>query len=480
MIPQVRKLDSYTEFTAHLRSLGIELPVDEVVDPGGVLAQPLTIRDGSAGLLHVPNRFAILPMEGWDGTLDGRPTDLVRRRWQRFADGGAGLVWAEATAVCHEGRANPHQLLIDDTSVGQLAELRRVFTDGQVVGLQLTHSGRYSRPDGARAPRTGYPHPFLDGPSGASDANVLTDDELDALVATFVDRAVLAGEAGFDFVDVKACHGYLGHELLSAHDRPGRYGGDFVNRTRFMRSIVEGIRVAAPDLAIGVRFSVFDTVPHIAGSDGVGIPVTDQPYRYAFGADADGRGVDLSEPLALVDMLRTAGVGLVCTTAGSPYYCPHVQRPAFFPPSDGYLPPEDPLVGVARQVAATAHLSLASPDVALVGSGYSYLQEWLPNVAQAVVAGGQASMVGLGRMALSYPDLPHDVLAGRPIRRQLLCRTFSDCTTAPRGGLISGCYPLDPFYKARPERVELAATKRRSRLAGGRSRQVGPAPDSPS
>ncbi len=463
MIPQVRKLDTHEAFTAHLRSLGVALPVDSVVDPSGPLARPLVIRDGSAGELVVPNRFAILPMEGWDGTPEGRPTELVERRWQRFADGGAGLVWAEATAVRHDGRANPHQLLLDESTVGELASLRRLFTAGQVVGLQLTHSGRYSRPDGAPAPRTAYRHPLLDGPSGASEGSLLSDGELDDLVALFIGKAVLAGEAGFDFVDVKACHGYLGHELLSAHDRPGRYGGDFANRTRFMRTIVEGIRAAAPGLAIGVRFSVFDSVPFVAGDDGRGVPATDQPYPFAFGADAHGRGVDLREPLELLDMLQSLGVGLLCTTAGSPYYCPHVQRPAFFPPSDGYLPPEDPLVGVARQVSATAQLAAHAPDMAVIGSGYSYLQEWLPNVAQAVVAAGQATMVGLGRMALSYPELPHDVLAGRPLRRPQLCRTFSDCTTAPRAGLVSGCYPLDPFYKARPERVELAAVKRRNR-----------------
>ena len=470
MIPQVRKLDTRDAFVAHLRALELDLAVDETLVPDGPLAQPLTIRDGSAGELEVSNRFAILPMEGWDGTLDGRPTDLVQRRWTRFAGGGAGLVWAEATAVRADGRANPNQLVIDDTTVGQLAELRRLFTDGQVVGLQLTHSGRYSRPDGQAAPRTAYRHPLLDGPSGAVEASVLTDGELDELVATFVDRAVLAGEAGFDFVDVKACHGYLGHELLSALDRPGRYGGDLTNRTRFMRSVIEGIRTAAPGLAVGVRFSVFDTVPYTAGADGRGVPVTDEPYRFAFGADEGGRGIDLTEPLALIEMLRSLGVGLVCTTAGSPYYCPHVQRPALFPPSDGYLPPEDPLVGVARQVSATAALARSAPEMVVIGSGYSYLQEWLPHVGQAVVSDGGASMIGLGRMALSYPDLPRDVLAGAALRRQLVCRTFSDCTTAPRAGLISGCFPLDPFYKDRPERVELAAAKRRTRRPSTRRR----------
>ncbi|MDP2292846.1 MAG: NADH:flavin oxidoreductase [Actinomycetota bacterium] len=463
MIPQLRTLDTHAAFTAHLAALGVDLPVDETVAHDGALARPVTISDGSAGELSVANRFAILPMEGWDGTADGRPTELVQRRWQRFADGGAGLVWAEATAVRHDGRANPHQLLLDETTVGALASLRRLFTDGQVVGLQLTHSGRYSRPDGAPAPRTVYRHPILDGPSGATDTSLLSDGELDDLVALFVDRAVLAGDAGFDFVDVKACHGYLGHELLTAFERPGRYGGDFANRTRFMRTTIEGIRAAAPGLAIGVRFSVFDSVPFVPGPDGRGMPATEARYPYAFGADEYGRGVDLHEPLALVSMLRSLGVGLLCTTAGSPYYCPHVQRPAFFPPSDGYLPPEDPLAGVARQVAATAALAQAAPEMVVIGSGYSYLQEWLPHVGQAVVAAGQASMIGIGRMALSYPDLPADVLAGRPLRRRQLCRTFSDCTTAPRAGLVSGCYPLDPFYKERPERVELAAVKRRTK-----------------
>jgi NADPH2 dehydrogenase len=469
VIPQVRTLRTFEAFTEHLRTIGVDVPVDEVVEPDGPLAQPVVIRDGSAGELRVANRFAILPMEGWDGTADGRPTDLVRRRWERFAAGGAGLVWAEATAVCHEGRANPQATADRRRDGGELAALRRLFRHDQVVGLQLTHSGRYARPDGVPAPRTVYRHPLLDGPSGADDSSLMSDGELDDLVALFVERAGLAAEAGFDFVDVKACHGYLGHELLTAHDRPGRYGGDLTNRTRFLRSVVEGIRRAAPGLAVGVRLSVFDVVPHGSGDDGVGVPLSHEPYRYAFGADSSGIGIDLAEPLALVDVLRSLGVGLLCASAGSPYYCPHVQRPAYFPPSDGYLPPEDPLVGVARQIAVTARLTQRHPDMVVIGSGYSYLQEWLANVAQGVVARGDVSMVGLGRMALSYPGLPLDVLGGRAVDRRLLCRTFSDCTTAPRAGLVSGCYPLDPYYKSRPERVELAAVKRRTRRRSDRS-----------
>ncbi|HUF33912.1 MAG TPA: NADH:flavin oxidoreductase [Acidimicrobiales bacterium] len=460
---QVKKLASTEALRRHLAGLGVEVPVDDEVDPNGVLATPLDVVDAGAGTLRVPNRFAALPMEGWDATVDGRPTDLVRRRWARLGSSGCGLVWGEATAVRPDARANPNQLVLDESTVDGIAALRDLLGQEQVAGLQLTHSGRWSRPGGRPAPRTAYEHPLLDRRVGASASDVLGDDELDELVAGFVSAAVLAEQAGFDFVDVKHCHGYLLHELLSATGRPGRYGGDLAGRTRFLRSVVSGIRASAPGLAVAVRLSAFDLVPHVAGDDGTGVPETTGPYHHAFGGDGTGLGIDLGEAHAFLDLLAELGVGLVGITAGSPYYTPHVQRPAYFPPSDGYQPPEDPLVGVARHLAVTAELAAAHPTLALVGSGYSYLQDWVPHVAQAVVASGGAAMVGLGRMVLSYPDLPADVLAGRPVQRRLVCRTFSDCTTAPRNGLVSGCYPLDPFYKEHPQRVELTRAKRAAR-----------------
>ncbi len=458
---QVKNLDDADAFRAHLSRLGVDIPFN--VELTGALAQPLNLQqDGGVGELSVPNRFAILPMEGWDGSTRGGPTDLVRRRWGRFGASGAGLVWCEATAVVPEGRANPNQLVLDHETAGGFAELRSLLSPDQVCGLQLTHSGRYSRP-ADRAPRTAYQHPYLDEPSGADASSVMTDTELDDLVAAFVAAAVLVREAGFDFVDVKACHGYLGHELLTAHDRPGRYGGGLDGRTRFMRAVIDGVRRDAPELVIGVRLSVFDIGPFRPGEEGVGESAVDDDYPYAFGGDGTGHGIDLTEPVAVLHMLRDLGVGLVSTTAGSPYYVPHVQRPAYFPPSDGYRPPEDPLVGVARQLAATRELAAGVPDISFVGGGYSYLQQWLPNVADAVVADGGVAMAGLGRMALSYPDLPKIVLDGGTLDDRLICRTFSDCTTAPRAGLVSGCFPLDPFYKAHEHRVELAAAKKETR-----------------
>jgi 2,4-dienoyl-CoA reductase-like NADH-dependent reductase (Old Yellow Enzyme family) len=476
---QVKRLRTLDAFRRRLAELGVadQVGADDEVDPRGPLAQPFTVRDGSAGERLVGNRFAVLPMEGWDGTPDGRPTDLVRRRWRRFGLSGAKLVWGgEAVAVRPDGRANPRQLVIDDAGVPALAELRRALveahgqatgrTDDLLVGLQLTHSGRWARPHGDPVPLVARRHAVLDRRAPGGAPHVLTDDELDVLVDDFVAAAVRARDAGFAFVDVKHCHGYLLHELLGAVDRPGRYGGSFEGRTAFLRAVVAGIRDAAPDLAVGVRLSAFDLAPFAAGDDGVGAPVAlAGAAEPAFGGDGSGTGVDLTEPHRFLDLCGSLGIGLVCLTAGSPYTTPHVQRPAFFPPSDGYAPPEDPLVGVARLLAATAELGRAHPDLAIVGTGYSYLQQWLPRAAQHDVRTGRTTAVGIGRNMLSYPELPADVLAGRPLRTEQVCRTFSDCTTAPRNGMVSGCYPLDDAYRDRPERIELAAVKKATRRA---------------
>lgn len=465
---KLTRLSTEAKLRERLETLGVTLPFEAAVEADGPLAQPVEI-DG----FRVGNRFAVLPMEGWDATPDGRPTELVERRWRRFGGSGAKLVWGgEAYAVDPAGRANPNQLCVNAASQQDLARLRTVLVDEHearcgtsedlLVGLQLTHSGRYARPDGAPAPRTAFRHPVLDARLGIEDDGALLHDaELDALVERYAAVAKLAAEVGFGFVDVKACHGYLGHELLSARERPGSYGGDLAGRARFLLRCIEAVRAEAPGLRVGVRLSAFDLHPFAAAEDGRGEAVA-SPHR-PFGATADGAALDLSEAHTLLEWLADAGVSMLCTTAGSPYYNPHIQRPAFYPPSDGYGPPEDPLVGVSRQIDATRELKRRHPRLCFVGSAYTYLQEWLPNVAQAVVREGAADVIGLGRMMLSYPDLPRDVLAGRAIERPLVCRTFSDCTTAPRGGLVSGCYPIDPFYKRRSEADALAALKKRAK-----------------
>lgn len=479
---RLASLKSAASFRRYLAGLGVPLEFDEVMETGAEapLARPLDYEGRIVG-----NRFCVLPMEGWDGTTAGEPGELTFRRWRRFGQSGAKLIWGgEAVAVRHDGRANPNQLMLTDATQASIGALRAALvaehqracgrTTDLWVGLQLTHSGRFSRPNQKTRiePAILYHHPLLDARLGIGpEHDCLTDSEIARLVDDFVAAAVRAAGLGFDFVDIKHCHGYLGHEFLSAVDRSGRYGGSFENRTRFLREVVAGIRARAPRLGIGVRVSVFDAIPLARAADGAGVPASYAgEYPYAFGGDpgcpiAVGcADVKLKEAFTFLDLLRSLDIRLVCISAGSPYYSPHIQRPALFPPSDGYDPPEDPLVGVARQISATAALKAYAPDLIVVGSGYSYLQEWLPHVAQYNVRNARVDFVGLGRLMLPYPEFARDVLAGRPLDAKSLCRTFSDCTTGPRHGLISGCYPLDAFYRDHRDGEALRRVKREAKV----------------
>ena len=413
-IARVASMHSVERFQAHLKSLGVSIPCahEVLTAPESPLGKPLQ-RDS----ITIANRIAVQPMEGWDGTSDGNPTENTLRRWQRFGRSGAKLIWGgEAVAVSHAGRASPNQLVAAEHTRKGLDSLRSALLvehrqttgseNGLLIGLQLTHSGRFSRPnvkDRVEACIL-YRHPILDRRAELSDSYpILSDAEIEQIIADFHRAARMAWDLGFDFVDVKHCHGYLGHEFLSAHTRKGKYGGSFAHRTRFLREVVEGIRATAPGLHIGVRLSAFDFVPFrpdpdlsSPGKPGPGTPeeyANLLPYKFGFGINENRpTEPDLHEPLQFLSLLSKLGIRLVNLTAGSPYYNPHIQRPALYPPSDGYLPPEDPLVGVARQLNIARELKAQFPEMSFVGSGYSYLQEFLPAVAQAECRAVEASV----------------------------------------------------------------------------------------
>lgn len=471
-IPSLKTVEAFRE---HVRSLEIDLQCESQIAMGeaSALTKPIFFKGRTIG-----NRWAVHPMEGWDGTTTGGVTEPMLRRWRRFGESGAKLIWGgEAMAVRPDGRANPNQLIINKANKASLAQLRETLlrahrerhgtTDDLLLGFQLTHSGRFCKPNDKKRleSRVAFRHPILDKRFGAtSDTPIFTDDELKWLTDDYITAAKVAADVGADFVDIKHCHGYLLHELLGAMTRPGPYGGSLENRARMLREITAGIRAVAPSLEIGVRLSAFDFVPFKAGTDGVGVAEDFSaclPYRYGFGVNAQNPiEPDLSETIQFLEMLEKLGIQLVNLTAGSPYYNPHIQRPALYPPSDGYLPPEDPLVGVARQINAVKQLKSRFPRLIIVGTGYSYLQEYLPQVAEYYVHHGHVDSVGLGRVVLSYPTLLADATGGGKLQTRYLCRTFSDCTTAPRNGLPSGCYPLDEFYKNNENSAQLKELKR--------------------
>jgi 2,4-dienoyl-CoA reductase-like NADH-dependent reductase (Old Yellow Enzyme family) len=494
-LTRLPSLKTVEDFRKHCATLGIELPCEDTIAAGNSpLAEPvpnLTVNGKRIG-----NRIAIHPMEGWDGTTTGGVTEEMRRRWQRFGESGAKMICGgEAMAVRPDGRANPNQLIIIEENKAGIAELvgllkqahaaRYGTTDDLVIGFQLTHSGRFCKPNGKTTyePRVAFRHPLLDPKfKVTSDAQVFTDDEIERLIEDYVRAAKLAWDVGADFVDLKHCHGYLLHEFLGAHTRPGKFGGSFENRTRILRDVVAGIRASGNPIDFAVRLSCFDKVPHrpdpalsVPGKLGPGIPedfCQCLPYRYGFGVNqADPTQIDLAETFQFAGLCAQLGVKILNTTAGSPYYTPHLQRPAAYPPSDGYQPAYDPLIDVERQVQVVrqlkshlAQLKTQNPKLetpVLVGSGLSYLQEYLPHVAQYLLRHGWTDLVGLGRVVLSYPAMLADAAKKGELEKRLICRTFSDCTTAPRNGLISGCYPLDKYYTTKPENAQLKEIKRR-------------------
>ena len=397
-IAQLKTVDVFRE---RLAELGLDIPVDDEIlsdTDGSPMAESLQL-----GSLKSGNRWCIHPMEGWDANTDGSPTEHTLRRWRNFGLSGAKFIWGgEAAAVRLDGRANPNQTLGLRANEQGLTQLREALFDSHknsfgnvddlVVGLQLTHSGRFCRPNSKRLePRIAYHHALLDEKFGIDphdESVVWTDDQLDELVGDYVDAAKTAWDAGYQFVDVKACHGYLLHEFLSARSRPGRYGGDLDGRTNLLMSIIVAIQAEIPDLEIMVRLSIFDTPPFVT-SRKPGRPMDFEsllPYEIGFGIDKNSpMEMDLAEPIHLLRMLKENNVAAVNISCGSPYYNPHIMRPAIFPPSDGYQPPEDPLTGVARQIHAAKACKEAVPDLPMVGTGYTYLQDFLAQSAQAVV-----------------------------------------------------------------------------------------------
>jgi NADPH-dependent glutamate synthase beta subunit-like oxidoreductase/2,4-dienoyl-CoA reductase-like NADH-dependent reductase (Old Yellow Enzyme family) len=425
------------------RRLGVNV---EAIEDVSILAQPVAF-DG----LTIPNSLSVHAMEGCDGDAEGRPSKLTLRRYERFGAGGAGLLWAEAIAVVPEARANPRQLWLHKGSRDAFAEMVRrarakaAEANGKdhhpVMVAQLTHSGRYSKPDGVARPIIGQRDPYRDclvpqwpphlkGKSKLpDDYPLVTDEYLDRLQDAYVEAARIAFEIGFDAVDIKACHGYLINELLSCRNRPGKYGGSFENRTRLLVETVERVRTELGDKArVVTRLGIYDAIPY--------------PYGWAVDKD-DYTRPDLTEPKKLVGLLRDRGVRLIDITIANPYYNPHVGRPFNEPIVGGYPEPEHPLTGVARLVNVTGQVQKAYPDMAIVGTGYSWLRTLMANVGAANKAKGLVTIVGGGRMAFAYPDFARDIVRKGKMDPEKVCIGCSACTQIMRDGGQTGCVVRD-------------------------------------
>lgn len=414
------------DFLAQNEELGTALPYSEDTS---VLANKVEV----AGKIF-PNRLACQAMEGCDGTRDGRPDELTKRRYRRFAEGGAGIIWFEATAVMNEGRANPRQLYItEDTLDAFKAEVEDIKetamkTNGYEpkIFMQATHSGRYSKPTGTPDPLIAYNNPIFEGDKPIPSDHIVSDEYLDRVGEALVNGAVLAEKAGFDGVDIKCCHRYLNSELLSAYNREGRYGGSLENRTRLLRESVQGaIQSTGDDFLVSSRLNVYDGFK----------------YPYGFGVPTDGSlDFDPTEPAWLIQQLYNYGVRILNVTMGNPYFNPHVNRPFAM---GGYEAPEHPLEGVKRVLCGTAELKKNVPDMKIICSAVSFLGVAAPHVVSAFIKDGGFDFAGFGRTIFAYPDFARDIIGKGEMDKNKCCICCSKCTQIMRAGGTPGCVIRD-------------------------------------
>ena len=416
-----RHLDALKE---DIIRLGVELPVSERMD---ILKTPLLLNGK-----RLPNRLANHPMEGCDGTASGAPGELTFRRYERFGAGGAGLIWVEACAVKNEGRGNVRHLCLNHDTLPAFKNLfNRMMTSATMVSgtdfqpytvLQLTHAGRYSKPHAdATAIVAVTANPFLD-PYSNPKRRFITDEELELLEDRYVETARLALEAGFDAVDIKACHRYLISELLSAHTREGRYGGSFENRVRFLLNIIDKVKDRV-GIDVTLRINAYDAIP----------------YPYGWGTDENGFPL-LDEPRHLIQILQDKGVRLVNITTGNPYYNPHIGRPADTGP---YTAPEHPVESAARMLHIIREMKAAAPGMTVVGTGFSWFREYGANIAAGCIEQGWMDIVGFGRQSFAYPGFAGDIIAGGAMTRSQCCIACTKCTELMRFGGQAGCVVRD-------------------------------------
>jgi 2,4-dienoyl-CoA reductase-like NADH-dependent reductase (Old Yellow Enzyme family) len=399
------------------KELGFDLPYFDDITP---LLQPYQLGDFS-----IPNRLVVQPMEGYDSENDGSPSDLTKRRYFRYASGGSGIIWHEAVSVMHEGRSNPHQLWIHKKNSDSFSRLNDQIRKNAIkqgidpfLVVQLTHSGRYSKPEGVPKPQVAALNPILD----KTPPHVLTDDDLKRIMDQFVEASKLAWKSGFNAVDLKACHGYLVVELLSAKRRINSiFGGNETSgRFRFLLETIDRIRDEAPGIVVTTRLSITDL------------------YKDGFGVDENGES-DFTEPLLLTGQLNTRGISLINITMGSPYFNPHVNRPYNNPLPGQKKPEEHPLEGVMRLINGTSFFQEKFREIAMVGSAWSFLRHYAPNVGASVIRNGQASFVGFGRNSFAYPSMPLDLMKYGKSDPRKACITCSGCSRLIRSLHPGGC-----------------------------------------
>lgn len=435
-------IENSRHFSEIMSKDGMDFPVSEDMS---ILTEPIQLGDKI-----IPNRMCIQPLEGFDGTPDGCPSDLIFRRYRRYAEGGAGLIWYESITVADDGRCNPLQMIIKKSTVG---EIKRLVDETNQVAidhfgrrpynvLQLTHSGRRSVDANWKSTPLAVVenphidrHNSIDGQSGK--ITIASDEKIEQIINEFIEAAVLAKEAGFDSVDIKVCHEYILRELLAAYNRPGKFGGSFENRSRALFDVIHGVRERLGDsIDICVRLNAYDCIPY--------------PHGWGMVKEEGVMAPDMSEPIELCRRLVKENVKLINLSTMMPRYQPY---------GPGYLAEFDkesliePYKGTYYLLKATKEIKEAVPEGVFVCTGLTWLEQFGGHVGAGGIKEGWFDIAGFGRQGFAYPDFAKDIIEKNTMYRSKTCITCDKCYDLIQiGHTMSGCVVHDqevylPLYR---------------------------------
>lgn len=337
------------------------------------LARPLRL-----GPVTLRNRIVGAPMERNYCATDGTMTDHYIAYLAARAAGGAALLFTEAAYVRADGKGRVRQLGVDDDRhVPGIARLARaVHRHGAMLGVELNHGGRtaQSRVHGQR-PVAPSPVPCL--PAGGDLPVALSRADIADLVECYGAAARRCREAGVDVLSVHAAHGYLIHQFMSP--ATNHRSDEFRRPDLFLNLVLESVRRAAPDLAIGMRVSALEGTPG---------------------------GLDAEQTLGLVRSARLDLLDFIDVSAGNYEAGQWMVQPGEWRP--GVLAP---------YAARYRELGLPVGVAGRIGT---------PEIAEAIVAEGQADFVSLARALHADPGWPGHALAGRRFRPCIACNLCID------------------------------------------------------
>ena len=329
------------------------------------LFQPYTLKG-----ITLRNRIAVPPMCQYMA-VDGQANDWHLSHYAGMARGGAGLVIVEATAVAPEGRITPGCTGIwnDDLAQAFVPVVKAIKAAGSVPGIQIAHAGRKASanrpwegddhiPEGdARGWQTIAPSAIAFGGGLPKVPRAMDLDDIARVKQNFVDAAVRAREAGFEWLELHFAHGYLAQSFFSPHanQRDDIYGGSLENRSRFLLETLQAVRAVWPEhLPLTIRFGVLEF---------------------------DGRDEQtLLESIALVRQFKEAGMDMISVSMG--FTIPDVAipwGPAFMGP-------------IAERVRREAGVPVSS------AWGFG-----TPAIAERVVKEEQLDVVMVGKAHLANP-----------------------------------------------------------------------------